>query len=260
MTAAQGPTGPAGGATGGVRPYRRHGAQVTGPTGVTGGPSPTGSPGSNSTVTGPTGKVGPPGNSVTGPTGDASTVTGPTGPTGYGPTGPTWLYRLYRRYGVWRYRTDWYFDWPYRPLCRSYRLLTGPTGTTGATGPSPVSDIVYVMDNGGVVLTTGTKGYLFIDFACTITGNTVLADQIGSAVLDIWACTYAAFDAGVTHPWRAIASWSSANPTLSTASKAQDTTLTGRTTTVAAGTVLAIHLNSVSTCTRLTLALKVKRS
>jgi hypothetical protein len=51
--------------------------------------------------------------------------------------------------------------------------------------------ITYVMDGGGVVLTTGIKGDLYIPFKCTITSYTLLADQTGSVVVDIWKDVYA---------------------------------------------------------------------
>lgn len=244
-----GPTGPSGGPTGPTGNTGPSGAPAstgaTGPTGPSGAGStgPTGASGPR----GLTGYTGPPGNSVTGPTGDASTTIGPTGATGAtgaaatGATGPT---------GV-----TGPSGGPTGPTGE-----TGPTGATGNTGPSQVAGFQFVIDGGGSVITTGMKGYMKIDFACAIQANVLLADQSGSIVVDIFKCTQAQFDAGSTHPVVGDKITASAPPTITTATKSEDTTLTGWTTALAAGDILGINVNSVTTITRATLALKVLRS
>jgi hypothetical protein len=117
--------------------------------------------------------------------------------------------------------------------------------------------IQFVIDGGGAAITTGLKGYLIIPFACTITQATLLADQSGSVVVNVWKCTYAQFDAGATHPVSGDKITASAPPTISSAVKAQDATLTGWTTSVSAGDVLAFNVDSVATIQRVTLGLKV---
>ena len=259
--AATGPTGPSPGATGPTGVSGPTGPNSTGPTGSTG---PLGPSGSNSTATGPTGPiglVGPPGNTVTGPTGQASTVTGPaggignTGPTGAagtltGPTGPIGTGPT----GA----TGSGGTGPIGPTGPSSGS-TGPTGSTGAT----IFDIEVDIYEGGSVISTGLKGYLPIDFSGTILQATLLADQTGSAVVDIWKCTYAQFDAGATHPvdGDSICDNGSATtpPTLSSAAKLKDNTLTNWTTSISAGDILAFNVDSATTITHLTLALKVQR-
>jgi len=114
--------------------------------------------------------------------------------------------------------------------------------------------IIFEKDNSGTVLSTGIMGDSQCPFACTITGVTVLADQSGSAVVDIWKDTYANYPPTVADTITAAAL-----PTLSTATKYNDTTLTGWTTSITAGDTIRYNLNSVTTCTRLTIVLKVKR-
>lgn len=80
----------------------------------------------------------------------------------------------------------------------------------------------------------------YVPVASTITG--VLITTTGaacSAVVDIWSDTYANFPATVTDTITA-----SAKPTLSTAQKNKDTTLTGWTTAIAADSVLRANLDS----------------
>jgi hypothetical protein len=104
------------------------------------------------------------------------------------------------------------------------------------------------------------RGYLRVDFAGTIQANTLLADQSGSVVVDIFKCSYADFDASVTHPVVGDKITSSAPPTISSAAKSTDTTLTGWTTAFAAGDVFGFNINSCTTITKVTLALKALRS
>ncbi|GAI77252.1 unnamed protein product, partial [marine sediment metagenome] len=50
----------------------------------------------------------------------------------------------------------------------------------------PIVTITFIIDGGGSAITTGEKGHLRIPFACTINRVTMLADQSGSIVVDIW--------------------------------------------------------------------------
>ena len=137
---------------------------------------------------------------------------------------------------------------------------TGPTGATGATGPSIQTGLEFVIDGAGSVITAGMKAYLEIPFACTITEWTLLGDQSGSIQLDLEKCTYAAFDAGATHPVAGDSIVASAPPAITTAVKAQSTTLTGWTTAIAAGDLIAVKVASNTSFTRVTLSLRATRN
>jgi hypothetical protein len=132
-------------------------------------------------------------------------------------------------------------------------------GGTGITNDPTIVSIPFVIDGGGVTITTGLKGYVQVDYACTIQAATLLGDQSGSIVVDVWKCTYANFDP-TTVPSATDKITASAPPTITTAKKSTDSTLTGWTTTIAAGDILAFNVNSVTTMTRVTLSLKVKRT
>jgi hypothetical protein len=123
-----------------------------------------------------------------------------------------------------------------------------------------LSDITFVMNGAGVAITTGVKGYIFIDFNCTIQQATLLADQTGSIVVDIWECSYAQFDAGSTHPVAGDKITGSTPPTISSGVKSQDSTLSGWNTTISASSVLAFVVNSATTIQQVTLALKVVKT
>jgi len=117
-----------------------------------------------------------------------------------------------------------------------------------------VCSIVLIID-GGAAITTGVKGFLEIPFACTITRATTLADQSGSIVVDIWKDTYANFP-----PTDADSITSATPPTISSATKAQDSTLTSWTKTITAGDILAFNVDSCTTIERVTISLTVERT
>lgn len=114
-------------------------------------------------------------------------------------------------------------------------------------------DIIFVIDGGGATITTGVKGYIPVDFPCTINQVTLLADQSGSIVVDILKDTYANYP-----PAGSIAA--SAKPTISSATKSKDSTLTGWTTSISAGDILGFKVDSITTCQRVTVALKVTKT
>jgi hypothetical protein len=119
-----------------------------------------------------------------------------------------------------------------------------------------VASIVYVIDGGGAIYSNGIKGFLQIPFNCTITAVSLLADQTGSTVIDIWKDTYANFP-----PTVADSICASALPTIPlSATKSVDITLTGWTTTITAGDVLAFNVVSVTSITRVTITLSVNRT
>ena len=230
------------------------------PTGATGNTGPTGTPAATGT-TGPTGQTGATGGGATGPTGargqtgftgppgvgatgaSATGVTGPTGAqgaagaTGSGGTGPT------GNTGPSGGPTG----------------NTGNTGNTGPTGPSQVIGLAMVINGNGAPITTGIKGYLYVPFTCTITQNTMLADQSCTAVVDIFASAYSAY-APPTHPASGDKITSSTPPTITAALKSKDSTLTSWTTAVAADTVLAFDVTSNDNAETLTITLNATRA
>jgi len=119
----------------------------------------------------------------------------------------------------------------------------------------PVASITFIIDGGGSAITTGIKGDLEIPFACTINRVTMLGSPSGSIVVDIWKQAYADFP-----PEDAQSITASAPPTITTAEKSQDSTLTGWTTAIAAGDCLRFYVDSVTDIERVTLSLKVTKT
>lgn len=120
--------------------------------------------------------------------------------------------------------------------------------------------IEYVVDDGGLAITAGNKGYLKVPFAGVFTVVSLLGNTTGSVEIDIWKCTYAQFDGGITYPTAADSIVGGNYPTITAGTKYQDTTLALWTTTFAANDVLAFVVNSNSGFTRLTIAMNASRT
>lgn len=110
------------------------------------------------------------------------------------------------------------------------------------------------IDGGGSAITTGVKGYVEVPYACTIQQVKMLADQSGSAVVDIWVDAYANYP-----PTDADTITASAVPTISTATKSQDATLTGWTTGITAGDIVGFNVDSAATIERLTINVECEK-
>jgi hypothetical protein len=129
------------------------------------------------------------------------------------------------------------------------------TGKVSLPATPSLATLTFVIDGGGSAITTGIKGDLEVPFNCAIARVTLLADQTGSIVIDIWKDTYANFP-----PTDADSITASAPPTISSAAKSQDATLTGWTTALAAGDILRFNVDSASAIQRVTVALTVVRT
>lgn len=134
-----------------------------------------------------------------------------------------------------------------------YKLETR-TGTPDLAWTKDYVPLLFIIDGGGATITTGVKGDIYLLENLTVEGWTLLADQSGSIVLDIWHDTYANYPPTVADTITA-----SDKPTISTATKGQDLAPTGWTTSLAAGSSLRINVDSITTCQRVSLTLHCYR-
>jgi hypothetical protein len=119
-----------------------------------------------------------------------------------------------------------------------------------------LSDIVYVIDGGGVAITTGVKGDISPGYSGVITAWRVLGDQSGSIVIDIWKDTYANYP-----PTVADTIAGSEKPTLSSVAKNEDTSLnSGSGWAFSSGDCFRFNVDSITTCTRVALILRTRRT
>jgi len=115
--------------------------------------------------------------------------------------------------------------------------------------------IHFTIDGGGSAITTGAKSWVRVPFDMTITGWDITADQSGSIVVDVWKDTYANFP-----PIDADSIAGTELPTLSSAQKNQDTSLSSWTTSVSQGDYIRINVDSASTVTFVYLTIYGTRS
>ena len=120
------------------------------------------------------------------------------------------------------------------------------------TGTVVHDTLVATFDAGSAVLDAGATCEIFVPIASTITGCTLIAGNSGSVVLDVKSASYASYPT-------LSSIVGGAPPTIATASKSQDTTLTGWTTAVAAGTILRVSITSATTISRVSLILSTTR-
>lgn len=120
-----------------------------------------------------------------------------------------------------------------------------PVGQQGVVG--------ITIDGGGVSPLTGSKGFIRLPYSGTITSWTLIADTMGSCQITVKSGVWSGFptDASIV---------AAAPPNLSAQQNNSSSTLTGWTTTLAAGDFLEFVLNSVVTLTRVILELQVLRS
>lgn len=108
-----------------------------------------------------------------------------------------------------------------------------------------------VIGNGLSVVSTGIAGYVQLpNKAMTIDRIYIVADASGSIVVDVWKDTYANFP-----PTDSDSITASAPPTLSSAQKNSDTTLTGWTKSCAALDYLGFNVDSAATVKQVTLSI-----
>jgi hypothetical protein len=109
------------------------------------------------------------------------------------------------------------------------------------------------VDGAGTVLTTGEKGYAIIPYDGTITGWSVISDQVGDCVMDVWKTS------GGTIPTVSDTITGTEKPTLSSQQINSDLTLTSWITSVSIGDVIAFNIDSVSAITRINLSIYITK-
>lgn len=143
-----------------------------------------------------------------------------------------------------------------------FEIIQGGSNKRAAATLFTTGTITFVIDGGGSTITTGIKGDLTIPFACTINEWTLIADQSGSIIVDIWKDTYANYPPiaadsiiGTTGTPTPV------KPTITTATKGQSSSFTNwATTTINAGDTLRFNVDAgVTSVQRVTLSLKVTR-
>lgn len=139
-------------------------------------------------------------------------------------------------------------------------MFFGDEGDEGLMGPPGVSPKSVISKGANWISTSGaiiaaSAGLVFVN--CPLAGvikkvKIVTAGGAGSCVIDIWKAPFASFPPTVANTITAAAL-----PTISAGVTYQDSVLTGWTTSVNAGDVLAFKLNSSSTFTQILITVEV---
>lgn len=137
----------------------------------------------------------------------------------------------------------------------------GFTGVPGSPGP-PGATATVVVNKGAawaslVALIAGSVNVVYTSMPVTGVIKAVKLLTVGgpgSCVVDVWKAAFAAYPPTVADTITAAA-----KPTIVAGIKYVDTVLTGWTTTVNAGDVLAFHLDSTSTFTQISVILEIQQ-
>ena len=115
--------------------------------------------------------------------------------------------------------------------------------------------VTAVFDGAGAAIAANTECFVRVPYDATIDAWTVLADQAGDIVVDVWKDNYASFPPTVLD---SIAG--TEKPTLTAATKAQDTSLSSWGTSLAAGDILLFHVDSATTVEKVMVQLHLTRT
>lgn len=120
---------------------------------------------------------------------------------------------------------------------------------------TPLNQVRITFDGSGQPLTTGSKTWCSVKAAGTISSYVLLADVSGDIVISVKQATFSAFPTFVD---TSVTGASGVPPTLSSAQKAQDSTLTNWTgVSIAAGQILEFEIVSATTVSHVQLFLNI---
>lgn len=125
--------------------------------------------------------------------------------------------------------------------------------TGGATTNQNIRTITAVFDGGGSALSGTTTRCTHVNFAGTIQEFTMISDVSGNATVDVLTVAYGSY----TGPASASSITDSHTPSMTSAAKFQDSTLTSWTTSLSANTVVCFTLSSPATVTWVAANIKV---
>jgi hypothetical protein len=134
----------------------------------------------------------------------------------------------------------------------SQNSLSSSFATTASFATSSPSSGSFgiTIDGAGSTITTGNKGHVVIPYNGTITGWTIVADQSGSCVIDVWK-------ANNLIPTSSNTIAGTEKPTLSNQQLNSDTNLTTWTSSISTGDIIAFNVDSATTVTRVNLSISV---
>ena len=111
----------------------------------------------------------------------------------------------------------------------------------------------FIIDGGGSAITTGEKGWLVFEFSCIIERITAFVDT-GTITVDAWKTDYANF------PPTDDDSITGGSPfNITSAQKYENNGLSDWTTLIKKGDIIAFNVDAVSSATRCTLGMRLRK-
>lgn len=136
---------------------------------------------------------------------------------------------------------------------RSSQLKDGDITSDDLSDVMKTSSLGYSIDGNGSAIPATAFGIIEVPFDCEIQEVALFADVSGSIQVNVLKATYANYPT-----FSSIVA--SAKPTISSSTKAKDSTLTGWSKTLSAGDVIKVYVDSNSSITKCLFALKVKKT
>jgi hypothetical protein len=127
---------------------------------------------------------------------------------------------------------------PNANLVNSTITINGASVALGGTQRDTIS-LGVIFDGGGSVIDTGVTYYIRVPESCTINKATMLSDVSTTSTVQVWVDTYANYP-----PVLADKIYNATPPTVTAALKSEDATLSGWSTSLPQGSVVAFHLSS----------------
>jgi hypothetical protein len=110
----------------------------------------------------------------------------------------------------------------------------------------------YIIDGGGSAIVAGRTDYIEVPYDCTVVGWTIVADTVGSIVVDIWKDSFANFP-----PVLGDSIAGTEKPTLTAQLTNQNLLLISFSGSLLKGDWLAMHVDSAATVNKVTISLRI---
>lgn len=117
--------------------------------------------------------------------------------------------------------------------------------------PDAIRTINFVIDGGVNTISTGSKGYLTLDFDGKITGWTIVSDVSDTVIIDVKKSSYS------TYP-NTTSIAGTQKPALVAAQKNKNTNLTAWSTSLLAGDILEFYIETSGSSRKIMLSLSVQ--
>lgn len=136
-------------------------------------------------------------------------------------------------------------------------ISTGSSGTSGTSGTSGSANGILnvIIDGNGNAIPTGITMDVQWAFSANITGWSVMADQQGSIVIDVWEDSFGNFPPTIIDTITG-----SEKPTLTNQVSNSNMSLSTWTSTLTSGDVWRINVDSITTITRVTVSFYYTRT